>query len=106
MRPIMRELLVHLEPGPWKIESRKWGPNTRVAVRDAVALRWVDRGPDALTLTPRGQRALDGERRWDELRQQRPSEEDITYFRARAWARLRAFVRAEAAKNRRGSRAA
>lgn len=96
MRPTIHQLLLQLEPGPLRTDSANWGPNTRAAVREAVALRWVERGPGLLTLTPMGQRALEGERRWGIL-QQRPSIEDTICFRTRAWAWLRAGEGASAA---------
>lgn len=79
-----------------RTDSSQWGPNTRSAVREAVELRWVERGPNLLTLTLRGQKALEGERRWDILRQ-RPGVEGTKRFRTGAWTRLRTFGRAEVA---------
>lgn len=80
-----------------RTDSSQWGPNTRAAVREAVELRWVERAPNLLTLTLRGQRALEGERRWDILRQ-RSCVEDTKRFRTAAWTRLRVFGRAQVAE--------
>ena len=105
MRPTVHQLLVQLEQAPLHTSSNQWGPNTRAAVREAVELRWVERAPNLLTLTPQGQRALEGERRWDILRQ-RASVEDTICFRTRAWARMRVFGRTRAAETVAGDWAA